>query len=393
MLDTPPEPAFDRLTELVRTVLGVPVSLVSLIDRERQFFKSQQGLPEPWCSLRETPLSHSFCQHVVDQEAPLQIADARAAPLVRDNLAIDDLSVVAYLGVPLSTPDGAIIGSLCAIDSEPRVWTDRDLSALAALAGSVMTEIAVRHHLRLRDAAEADLREAAEALHRLNQQLESRVADRTEQVRGLAAALTMAEQEERRRIGQLLHDDLQQILHGIQMQLAVGDHGRARELVAQASRLTRTLAHELAPTQEQAGTLAELVGWLAGHHRELYGLDVEVCVPETMPRIEEPVRVLLQSVLCEFLFNVVKHAGARRVLVTAKAVEGPALLIVVADDGVGFDASVPRRSGGIGLGGARDRIRLLGGRLDIVTAPGAGTRVSIEVPVASPLSGGSGASP
>ena len=74
LLDTPPEEVFDRLTRLVRRLLGAPVVLVSLVDADRQFFKSALGLPEPWATRRETPLSHSFCQHVVATGAPLAVA-------------------------------------------------------------------------------------------------------------------------------------------------------------------------------------------------------------------------------------------------------------------------------------------------------------------------------
>ena len=77
LLDSPPDLAFDRLVKLVRRLLNVPVSLVSLIDIDRQFFKSSLGLLEPWATLRQTPLSHSFCQHVVSTEKPLVIDDAR----------------------------------------------------------------------------------------------------------------------------------------------------------------------------------------------------------------------------------------------------------------------------------------------------------------------------
>lgn len=106
LLDTPAEEAFDRLTRLAATVLQLPVALVSLVDKDRQFFKSCIGLPEPWASQRETPLSHSFCQHTLDTRQPLVIADAREHPLVRDNLAIEELGVVAYVGIPLITSQG-----------------------------------------------------------------------------------------------------------------------------------------------------------------------------------------------------------------------------------------------------------------------------------------------
>jgi signal transduction histidine kinase len=92
------------------------VALVSLVDRERQFFKSSVGLPAPWATSRETPLSHSFCQHVVSSDRHLSVADARTHPLLRDNLAIADLGAIAYLGIPLTTAEGFTLGSFCAIE-------------------------------------------------------------------------------------------------------------------------------------------------------------------------------------------------------------------------------------------------------------------------------------
>src|SRR3569833_3163599 len=83
LLDTAPEAAFDRLTRLAARLLKAPVSLVSLVTERRQFFKSALGLPEPWASLRETPLTHSVCQHVVLSGEPLRIADVRRDPLLR----------------------------------------------------------------------------------------------------------------------------------------------------------------------------------------------------------------------------------------------------------------------------------------------------------------------
>lgn len=151
VLDSHTELVFDRLTGLVRRLLGVPVSLVSLVDRHRQFFKSAIGLPEPWASARETPLSHSFCKHVVGDDTPLLVADAREHPMLRDNAAITELSVVAYAGMPLRTPEGHVLGSLCAIDSSPRVWSDDELATLADLAAIASDELALRRRARAAD--------------------------------------------------------------------------------------------------------------------------------------------------------------------------------------------------------------------------------------------------
>jgi hypothetical protein len=157
LLDSPPEEAFDRVTRLLVKLINAPVALISLLDTDRQFFKSAVGLPEPWASMRETPLSHSFCQHVVTSGKPLIIDDARTNPLVADNLAIRDLGVIAYAGVPLKTESGDVLGSLCMIDSVPRVWQADELSTLEDLAAMLMTEIALRGQLIEADKQNQDL--------------------------------------------------------------------------------------------------------------------------------------------------------------------------------------------------------------------------------------------
>jgi GAF domain-containing protein len=144
LLDTPAEAAFDRLTGLATRVLRAPVALVALVDADRQFFKSCVGLPEPWATRRQTPLSHSFCRHEVAACAPLVIEDARAHPLVRDNPAIVDLGVVAYLGIPLIIGGGHAVGSFCVIDRRPRVWTAEEVAILEDLTAAVLTEIELR---------------------------------------------------------------------------------------------------------------------------------------------------------------------------------------------------------------------------------------------------------
>ena len=136
--------SFDRYARMVRRVLGVPVALVSLVEASRQVFPGMSGLAEPWATMRETPLSHSFCQYVVQDRAPLVVTDARTDDRLRDNLAIEDLGVVAYAGFPITDHTGTVIGSLCAIDSEPRAWTSSDQETLADLAEACSAEISQR---------------------------------------------------------------------------------------------------------------------------------------------------------------------------------------------------------------------------------------------------------
>ena len=164
LVDAPAEAAFDRLIRLATTVLRAPVALVSLVDADRQFFMAACGLPEPWASQRGTGLSHSFCQHAVASGQPLVIADARRHPLVCDNLAIPDLGVVAYAGIPLVTAGGHALGTFCVIDHTPRRWTADEIAVLTDLAASVMTEIELRVATRT---AEHERQEKAAILARL----------------------------------------------------------------------------------------------------------------------------------------------------------------------------------------------------------------------------------
>jgi two-component system cell cycle sensor histidine kinase/response regulator CckA len=140
ILDTPPDPVFDRLTGIATRVLGLPISLISLIDADRQVLKSSRGLPEPWRSRGELPLTHSFCQQVVASGKPLVISDTRTHPLVHDSPAIRDIGVIAYASLPLFTSDRYAVGTFCAIGATPREWTGKDLMVLEDLAAITMHE-------------------------------------------------------------------------------------------------------------------------------------------------------------------------------------------------------------------------------------------------------------
>lgn len=151
LLDAPAEAGYDNLTQLASRILGAPVSLVSILDftGDRQFFKSHIGLPEPWATERQTPLTHSFCQHVVRNNESLVVNYAPEHPLVKDNLAIRDLDVIAYLGVPVYVPDGAPVGAFCAIDGKPRAWSKQDIETLQQLASCVCDIIELKAAIRV----------------------------------------------------------------------------------------------------------------------------------------------------------------------------------------------------------------------------------------------------
>src|SRR3954471_1606860 len=143
LLDSPPEEPFDRLTRLGQQVLGASIAQISIINADRQFFKSRttrNGAPQ---ATRETPLNRSFCQYAVAFDEALIVPDAREHPLLQDNLAIED-GVIAYAGVPLHDDQGHALGVYCAIDDAPREWTEAEIALVRDLAATAEAEILLR---------------------------------------------------------------------------------------------------------------------------------------------------------------------------------------------------------------------------------------------------------
>lgn len=142
LMDSEPDERFDGLTRLAAKALHAPIAMVSLVDKDRQFWKSCIGVTkEPWASQRGTPLSHSFCKHAVATRRPLVVDDARDHPALRDNPAIGDLDVIAYAGIPLIGSDGNALGTLCVIDSKPRHWHAEETELLHEIASTVVAQI------------------------------------------------------------------------------------------------------------------------------------------------------------------------------------------------------------------------------------------------------------
>ncbi len=222
------------------------------------------------------------------------------------------------------------------------------------------------------------------------------VDEKNRQLRKLASALALAEQRERRRVSQILHDHVQQILYGIQMRsqlisLDVPDDERVREhlaalqsLVNEAILTTRTLTVELSPPVLQNEGLATALQWLVSHMAEQYHLNVTLEVSADYKGPNDDLRMLLFQLVRELLFNVVKHAGVSQATLSLQD-DGENLVICVADCGRGI-ASADGASGsgaagsGFGLYSVRERLALFGGLLKIESQPGAGVRATVFVP-------------
>lgn len=146
LVDSPPEPGFNRFTRLACRVTSAPMALVTFVEERanRQFFKASQGLPP---TLRQTDLDRSFCKFVTRSGQTLSVPDARTDPRFMDNPVIAETGVIAYLGAPIYGPSGETIGSLCALDRKPRDWSDAQERSVSDLADCVSDHIALRQKM------------------------------------------------------------------------------------------------------------------------------------------------------------------------------------------------------------------------------------------------------
>lgn len=137
LLDTPPEPVFDAITRMASRLLGVPIALVTLVDTDRQWFKSNVGL-----AVAQTAREVAFCAHAINGPTPLVVPDALADERFADNPLVTGAPMIrAYAGVPLTTVDGLALGTLCVIDVAPRAFTADELATLQDLAALASNEI------------------------------------------------------------------------------------------------------------------------------------------------------------------------------------------------------------------------------------------------------------
>ena len=236
------------------------------------------------------------------------------------------------------------------------------------------------------------IRRAQAGLEKLTAELEARVRKQTARVRQLATELTYAEQAERKRIGQVLHDDLQQLLYALQVRMemvgrALSASGatsesldEANRLVDRAVRTTRTLTVDLSPPILEGEGFERALLWVAHRMEEAHDLKVTVG-GETDVEVNPDIQILLSRIVRELLFNVVKHADTDEVRLHVET-EGDRVIVTVSDEGSGFDVNeMADGASGFGLFSSRERLVVIGGDLAVESAPGEGTTIRVVGPV------------
>jgi signal transduction histidine kinase/CheY-like chemotaxis protein len=265
----------------------------------------------------------------------------------------------------------------------------------------------MEHHpdnMRLADSAElqqalnqlaAESEETRKQLQAANHRLQRQVAQQAAQLQTVVAELSYAEQRERHRLAQLLHDNLQQLLtrakhsaHQLRHAVERGERdlhlNQVGNLLDQSVAKLRSFTIQATPPVLYKGSMTEIIQWLAASLWTEHDFAVHVDADGSASPQAEEVRVLLFHVVRELLDNVRKHAGTRTARVTLAQSDPEAVQITVSDTGMGFDPAVRLAHGrfgtGLSLSTLRRRMELLGGRMDIHSAPGQGTQVTVVAP-------------
>ncbi|MBZ0097258.1 MAG: EAL domain-containing protein [Sulfuricella sp.] len=183
IVDTPTEPAFEDLTLLAAQICQVPIAVISLVDENRQWFKSIIGL-----NATETPRDVAFCAHaILYSDEVLEVRDAQLDPRFADNpLVTADPHIRFYAGAPLVAPGGVALGTLCVIDRVPRALSAEQKTALRALSRTVIAQLELRRILAAHHRAEEQLQSLNASLE---QKVEARTADLRREQENLALAI------------------------------------------------------------------------------------------------------------------------------------------------------------------------------------------------------------
>lgn len=242
-------------------------------------------------------------------------------------------------------------------------------------------------------------KQAEEALKRLNVTLEQKVVERTglaesraEQLRILSSELALSEQRERRRLAEILHDHLQQLLVAAKINCEILAKNimpgtkqsieNALNLITQSLQISRSLTAELSPLVLKQGRLSTALEWLAHWMQENHGLTVELQTDPGMDPEREDILIFLFQSTRELLFNVVKHAGVTSARLEMVRDKENRLRVTVSDQGTGLDPDTTweKDQTGFGLLNIRERLTYLGGSLEIESSPGRGVAFSLVVP-------------
>lgn len=366
ILDTPVEAVFDDITRLASAICATPMSIISLVDADRQWFKSELGL-----GMRETPMDASICAHAILEHDFLEVPDTTVDPRFAGNpLVTGAPGLRFYAGALLKTPDGLPLGTVCVLDTVPRTLTPAQVETLHALARQVM--------------AQFELRRMVIEAHALNQQRARVLATAGHDLKGPLRAALYALQKARGLSGEAQAERLQNAEQDLSY-----INQKFGELIAAATGKRGAAPPELRETD--LGPVLEDVqrAWARAAQRK--GIELVVDATPCLARTNAP---LLETLLGNLASNAIKYtpAGGRVTIGCGPDTDG-GIAVLVTDTGIGMDASrvgeyfdafrqadASSEGLGIGLWIVQQAADALGARVEVQSALGEGARISVHLP-------------
>ena len=377
ILDTMPEVEYDDITELASFICGTPISLVNLIDSNRQWFKSHFGIP-----FTEAPRELGMCSHAINHPGSIFIVpDARLDERFHDNPnVLANPPILFYAGVPLVTASGLPMGTLCVIDHEPREISEHNVRALKILANQVVKLFELRKNKRLLDQTISNLEER----NLLLEKFAFVAAHDIKSPLGSMSALSQVLLEE---YGETVGSDAKEMLQAINWSAdslrrlvdGILEHSRCQEYI-KSTKETLNLGEFLAETLALIPALKE----------------IELILPEPGAEIKVN-KTGLQQVLLNLISNGVKYNDSNRVQIEIGFSESDRYYhFFVRDNGRGispqsrdrifeiFTVLSTRdrfggRGNGIGLATVKKLVEGMGGDITVDSEPGKGTRFDFTV--------------
>lgn len=405
VLDTLPEPNFDELTELLATILKVPIALVSLIDEKRQWFKSHHGL-----DATETPREFAFCAHAILDNELFIIEDSHVDERFKDNpLVTGDPRVRFYAGMPLITDSGHKIGTVCGIDHKPGVLDQYQMRALEIVSRQVIDQLELRRNIAIRDDLFRQQNLTLQRLESANQEIRDFVSVVAHDLRapilnaaGFSEELIASTDDLENAIDRAkggIPDDIRKVIAEI-IDKDIRDsatHIRrsAKQMDERISAVASIARHGRRDIQIELVDLNEVVSQVcADHEVSLKQVGGEIAV-DALPEIEID-KMSVQLVFENLVANAVKYCDQERPLrirISADA-EPDGAVFHFEDNGRGIcsdDLSrvfvMFRRVGkqntkgdGTGLAFSRTIVNRLGGRIWCESAPDQGSIFHVYLP-------------
>jgi two-component system CheB/CheR fusion protein len=376
---------FKQATRQLCETMGIELCEVLSLQPEREtlLLTADYGWDPSLSGEMEIPVgTKSQIRQTLTSNEPILVEDWRQEKRFKPLTYLTEQGIVSSASVVIPGVQQPY-GILHVHSKEKHLFSDNEAGFIQAVA-HVLAEAIERKQFETR-------------LRTLNETLEQRVGERTEQVRNLASELVVTEQRVRQRISQVLHSDIQQLIFATQMTLqfveqalspeedaaTLAELQQAKTMVNEALELTRQLTLDLAPPILKGQDLGEALQWLVRHMSELHKLEVNLDLQKNLELRSEDTLLLLFQIVRELLFNVVKHASVNEAQVKVFSEDGN-LMIQVIDKGVGFDVPAilgeVSQDGGFGLVNMGERLGLFGSTINIQSQPGEGTTVTVLVP-------------